>query len=114
MITLPSGASVTFKDPANLRVKDRNKVIAAGDSITGDVSKGIAFTEALLAVVIESWSFDFLPPSVKIDSLGELTIPDYDALVEESAAITAVLFPALGKVEEGKADPKVPMDNSKI
>ena len=114
MITLPSGATVTLKDPSLLRVKDRNKVIAAGDPVTGDVSKGIAFTEALLAAVIESWSFDFLPPSVKIESLGELTIADYDFLVEESADITAVLFPALAKKEDGKIDPKVPTDNSKI
>ena len=114
MITLPSGATVTLKDPALLRVKDRNKVIAAGDSIIGEVSKGIAFTEALLAAVIESWSFDFLPPSIKPESLGELTIADYDFLVEESSAITAVLFPALAKKEDGTTDPKVLTDNFKV
>ena len=30
-ITLPSGAIVTIKDPSSLRVRDRNRVIQAGD-----------------------------------------------------------------------------------
>ena len=114
IITLPSGATVTFKDSALLRVKDRNKVIAAGDSITGEVSKGIAFTEALLASVITEWSFDLLPPSINKDSLGELDIADYDALVEASTSVTSVLFPSLAENKDGTADPKAPTVNSKI
>jgi hypothetical protein len=112
IITLPSGATVTLKDPSALRVKDRNRVIKAGDNVSGDVSKGIAFSEALIATIVDSWSFDLLPPNVKLESLEELEIADYDALVEASQDISKVLFPALTKNKETEADPKAPTAGS--
>jgi hypothetical protein len=111
-ITLPSGATVTLKDPSTLRVKDRNRVIKAGDGLTGDVSKGIAFNEALLAVIIEDWSFDLIVPSVKPESLEELEIADYDALTKATEDISSILFPTLAKTEKSEADPKVPTESS--
>jgi len=34
-ITLPSGATATFRDPATLRVKDRKKVLRAANDEQG-------------------------------------------------------------------------------
>jgi hypothetical protein len=113
-VTLPSGATVTFKDASTLKVKHRNRVIKAGDSVEGTVSKGIAFNEALIAAVIDSWSLDLIPPDVKPESLEELSIADYDFLTEKAQEFASVLFPSLAKTEETQADPKVLIGDFKI
>jgi hypothetical protein len=111
-ISLPSGATVTFKDPNSLRIKDRKKVMRVTDEAEGgDLSKAMALTDALLAMLIEDWSFDLIIPSVKVDTLGELTMEDYDFLVEETKDAQKSLFPKLGQTEETEADPKAPTDN---
>lgn len=111
-VTLPSGATVTFKDPASLRVKDRKRVMRVTDEAEGgDLSKAMALTDALLAMLIADWSFDLIIPSVKVDTLGELTMEDYDFLVEETKEAQKSLFPKLGKTEETEADPKALTDN---
>lgn len=111
-IELPSGATVTLKDPSSLRVKDRNRVIKAGDGLEGEISKGLAFSEALIATIVQDWSFDLIIPSVKPESLEELEIADYDALVKASEEISAVLFPALAKTEDAEKNPKAPTESS--
>ena len=111
-ITLPSGATVTIKDPSGLRVRDRNRVIKAGDGLTGEIAKGLAFSEALIATIVEDWSFDLLIPSIKSDSLEELEIADYDALVKASEDISSILFPSLAKNEKNEADPKAITESS--
>jgi len=113
-ITLPSGATVTIKDPSGLRVKDRNRVIKAGDGLTGEIAKGLAFSEALIATIVEDWSFELLIPSVKSDSLEELEIADYDALVKASEDISSILFPTLAKNEKNEADPKATTESSSV
>lgn len=105
-ITLPSGATATLKDPANLRVKDRKRVIQASEKGEGELSKALALGDALIAMLIEDWSFDLIIPSVKLDSLDELTMVDYDALVEESKEAQKFLFPSLADSDEARKDPK--------
>ena len=112
-VTLPSGATVTFKDPNALRVKDRKRVMRVTDEAEGgDLSKAMALTDALLAMLIEDWSFDLIIPSIKVDSLGELTMEDYDFLVEETKEAQKVLFPALANTEENEKDTESPLENS--
>lgn len=111
-ITLPSGATVTLKDPSTLRVKDRKKIMHVTDETTGgDLSKAMALTDAFLAMLIEDWSFDLLIPSIKIDTLGELTMNDYDTLVDLTQYAQQSLFPKLGQSEETEKDPKAHTDN---
>lgn len=112
-VTLPSGATVTLKDPSLLRVKDRKKVMKAGENITGDISKALALGDTIIAMLVEEWSFDLIIPSVKMESLDELEISDYDALVEATAEAQKSLFPSLAKNEKNESDPKAPTDNLK-
>jgi hypothetical protein len=91
-ITLPSGATVTLKDPQNLRVKDRKRVLKSAETEGGDLSRALALGDALVAMLVESWSFDLLPPSVKMESLDELTtnlVNKYKTLSEAANAILA-------------------------
>jgi hypothetical protein len=111
-ITLPSGATVTLKDPALLRVKDRKRVLKTADVEGGDLTRALALGDALIAMLIEDWSLDLLIPSLKIDNLDELEMKDYDALVDATKDAQKFLFPSLGETIENEADPKAPSDNS--
>lgn len=111
-ITLPSGATVTLKDPALLRVKDRKRVLKTADVEGGDLTRALALGDALIAMLIEDWSLDLLIPSLKIDNLDELEMKDYDALVDATKDAQKFLFPSLGDTIENEEDPKAPSDNS--
>lgn len=111
-ITLPSGATVTLKDPQNLRVKDRKRVLKSAETEGGDLSRALALGDALIAMLVEDWSFDLLIPAVKLDNLDELEMKDYDALVEETKDAQKYLFPNLADTDENEADPKAPTADS--
>jgi hypothetical protein len=110
-IKLPSGNTVSLKDTSALKVGDRKKVIKATDKQEGDLSKALALGDALIAMMIEEWSFDLILPSVKIESLDELSMADYDALTKATEGAQSSLFPALADNPTNEADPKAPSAN---
>lgn len=105
-ITLPSGATAVIKDPRTLLVRDRNKVLEYADN-DSKVMMAIGMQNGLVAVMVDSWSFDLIPPSVRIESLEELTPADYEALIEASLPAQTALFPSLVADESNTNDPKV-------
>jgi hypothetical protein len=113
-IVLPSGATVDIRDAATIKQGDRRKVYAVinPDISATDLKAGMQVIDAVMAVMIESWSLDLLPPSVKLESLDELTLADYDKLQDEATEYMKVLFPALSKTVETEADPKALTVNS--
>ena len=111
-ITLPSGATVTLKDPSELRVKDRKRIIKSSDGDEGQMSKALALGDAVIATMVKDWSFDLIIPSVKVESLDELTPADYDALQEACQDAQQFLFPSLGKTDANEADPTATTANS--
>lgn len=111
-ITLPSGAQVTLKDPKKLRVKDRKTIMKSSEVEGGDLTRAMALGDALIAIMIESWTFELPLPSVKIDSLGELEMGDYDFLVEASKEAQNYLFPTLSETVENEQNPKAITENS--
>ena len=112
-ITLPSGATVTLKDASLLRIKDRKRVLKSADAEGGDLSKALALGDALIAMLVEEWSFEMLIPALKMDSIDELEMKDYDFLVEQTKDAQKYLFPALSETEQNEADPKALTENSK-
>jgi hypothetical protein len=90
-IKLPSGKEVNWRDIADLKQKDRSRIIRGADG-TDDISRGMSIIEQVIAVMVESWTLDLLPPSVRIDSLGELSLPDYDTLQVEAQEVLTQLF----------------------
>jgi hypothetical protein len=108
-ITLPSGNTVTLKEVSMLKHRDRARVsqaIKIKDGLTS-LDEGFTIQDAILSCLIVSWSFELMVPSVKIDSLGELSIEDYDTLSAEADKAGPVLFPDLFKTFEAEQDPKV-------
>lgn len=111
-IDLPSGATVTLRDPKNIKYKDRKKLYTSMDIEGSDLTRALAMNDALVAILIESWSFDFPIPAETLDSLGELDLADYDTLVEHTQKAQEALFPNLAKTVENEQDPKAPTENS--
>lgn len=111
-LTLPSGASVTFRDPKTLRVKDRRRLMTTVDQVEGDLAKALALSDALISMLVEDWSFDLIIPSAKMESLDELEMADYDFLVEETKEAQKYLYPNLKETEETVKDPKASTANS--
>lgn len=111
VITLPSGHTVTLYDPKGLKVKDRKKIFAAADGLEG-ISQIMAITDGIISCLVKEWSFDLIPPSIRLESLGELSIADYDTLIESASEAQEVLFPTLNKTLENEADPKADTANS--
>jgi hypothetical protein len=111
-ITLPSGATVTLKDPSTLRVKDRKRVLKSAEVEGGDLTRALALGDALIAMLVEDWSFDLIVPAVKIDSLDELEMADYDFLVEATKEAQTYLFPTLSETTENEQDPKALTEDS--
>lgn len=111
-VTLPSGATATLKDPKNLKVKDRKRVMRSAEAEGGDLSRAMALSDALIAMLVEDWSFDLVIPAVKIDVLDELDMKDYDYLIEQTKEAQKVLFPSLAETPENEADPKAITANS--
>ena len=111
VITLPSGNTVTLRDPSTLRVKDRKKVFQAANGQEG-ILQAMSMVDGLIAVLVESWSFDLIIPSVHIASIDELTMADYDALAVYISEAQDALFPSLNKTLESEANPDSPFDKS--
>ena len=112
VVTLPSGATVTIRDPKELRVKDRKKIYANAAKADEGIMQALSLTDGLLAVLIKEWSFDLIIPSIRITTLEELEMADYDFLTEETKDAQKILFPNLHKTDETEKDPESPFDNS--
>lgn len=111
-ITLPSGAWVVLRDPSTIRVGDRKRVMAAADKADGETGKALAIGDAVIAMLIDEWSFDMIIPRIRVESLDEMSIPDYDALAEHTREAQNYLFPQLTETPETAANPDSPFDNS--
>lgn len=110
-IELPSGGWATFKDPSTLRVKDRKKVLKNANGQEG-LLQALSIVDGLIAILVEEWSFEFPIPSIKINTLDELTMADYDVMAEEAGKAQKMLFPQLSKNEETESDPDSPFGKS--
>lgn len=111
-ITLPSGMKVTLRDPKKIKYGDRKKLYTSIDIEGSDLVRALAMNDALIAILIESWSLDLPVPAVSPDSINELEVSDYDALVEHTRDAQNALFPNLANTPENEQDPKAPTENS--
>jgi hypothetical protein len=107
-IKLPSGNTVTLRDPASLKHKDRKTIYVDGELTT---KTSIDMMERIIAIMIEDWSFDLLIPSVKLESIGELSLADYDALQERVQELLPKMFPQLSQSDVGESNPKATGEN---
>ena len=111
-ITLPSGHTVKLRDFSALLKKDRDKVAEIASHAETELMQQLALQDGLIAVCVLEWSYDLIPPSIRLASLGDLTPADADALALACAPAAEYLFPNLFPTEESKQDPKADTANS--
>ena len=106
-ITLPSGNSVVMRDPSTLKHKDRKKMFAAANNQEG-LLQTLSMVDGLIAILVESWSFDMIIPSIHLASLDELSLADYDALAAEAQKAQEKIYPDFNKADNDDS----PLDKS--
>lgn len=111
-VTLPSGLVITLKDASKIRYGDRKRLYQSIDIEGSDLTRAMAMNDALITMLIEEWSLDIPVPAIKKESIDELEIADYDALVEHTKEAQKALFPNLADTPENEQDPKAPSENS--
>lgn len=112
-ITLPvSKAKVVLRDPKGLKQKDRKKIYANTQGVNEGIMTALSLTDGILAIMVESWELDMPIPSIRITSLDELEIADYDYLTDLSKDFQKAIFPSLVDNEENAKDTDSPFDNS--
>ena len=112
--TLPSGNTVTLRDPKSIRQKDRKKIYENTND-KNELLQAISLTEGVIAMFVESWSFAHLSlPSFNIDVLGELEIADFDALSTKASELVPALFPNTSKAEGTAPSDASPFPSSSV
>lgn len=111
-ITLPSGNTAKIRDPKTLLKKDRDKVTEIAGRAENEMMRASYIQDGLVAISVIEWSFDLIPPSIRMASLGELTPGDFDALLKACEPAAECLFPDMEASKENEEDPKVITANS--
>ena len=112
-IVLPkSKAEVTLRDATEMRHKDRKRVWASLSENDNALIQSLDMTEGLIAFLVKDWTLDLIIPSIKIASLGELEIADYDVLATEANKAQDILFPNFAKTPENESNPDSPLDQA--
>lgn len=111
-IKLPSGAEVVLRDPSTLRVKDRKKIFANASNAKEGIMQALSLTDGLIAVLVESWTLDLIIPSIRISSIDEMEMADYDALTDATKSAQKILFPQTAQTDESEKDPESPFGDS--
>lgn len=107
-----SGAKVVLRDPKALKQKDRKKIYANTQGVDEGIMTALSLTDGILAIMVESWELDLPIPAIKITSLDELDIADYDHLTELSKDFQKAIFPSLVENAETEKDSDSPFGDS--
>lgn len=114
VLTLPSGATVTLRDVKTIKSGERDRAFRGMDVVdAAEMDLIMSLSWRVAALMITEWSFDLLPPNVKLESLDELDLDDADALRSAIMPFVNQLTPKFNKTPLGDADPKAPTEDSK-
>lgn len=112
-INLPSGGWIELRDPRELKARDKKAIIR--NMQPPDEAKPLGFAldvaDGLACMLIAAWEIPYLPgaplPSADPAQLDELTIPDYDAVMDAVRPAQELLFPRPATPDD-HADPTSP------
>src|SRR5438132_13513046 len=92
-VELTQGAWAEVRDDVDrITNRERKRVVTAFDPGTSDVAKGMAITDAVLAIIVTSWSFALPVPRDNPESLEDIPAHDYDLLVKAAGEAQARMF----------------------
>lgn len=107
-----SGAKVVLRDPKALKQKDRKRIYANTKGVDEGIMTALSLTDGILAIMVESWELDLPIPSIRISSLDELDIADYDHLTDLSKDFQKAIFPSLVDTPENLENADSPFGDS--
>jgi hypothetical protein len=107
-----SGAKVVLRDPKALKQKDRKRIYANTKGVDEGIMTALSLTDGILAIMVESWELDLPIPSIRISSLDELDIADYDHLTDLSKDFQKAIFPSLVDTPENSENADSPFGGS--
>jgi len=108
---LPSGGWVELRDPATLRARDQKNLLKSMNfEQDNKVATGLDMTDGLIALLVTKWEIPyardlvttdtdelvpqgFVLPSVDIDVIDDLSLPDYGELTKLAREVQQVMFP---------------------
>lgn len=103
-LALPSGGWVVFRDPMELRAKDRRVVQRAIMDPDRKIASALDITDGAICMLVESWTLPYLPgaplPRTNPEILGELSIADQMVLETAVTPALKVLFPREATVDD--------------
>lgn len=122
-VDLPLGGWVEIADARQIRAKHRKRLM---DRLNIDrmqqrtLGLGFDIVESLMLLMVDKWSIPYAPlqdtgrPLDAPDLIGDLEIPDYDALTELLEPARKILFPDPVTVDDaGKTgSPTPPVEDS--
>jgi hypothetical protein len=121
-VTLPSGATVTFRDPEDLLGEDVEAVLATLRREQSETGQAVSAIAGVASVLVESWTIPYPPgrpkdttdeawPLPRTDPalLGKLSARDWRALIDVvSPAVRLVLPSAPDPTDVTPGSPTVP------
>lgn len=106
-LDLPSGGWVEFRDPGSIRAKHKRKVMRGIDNPERQAAAALDLTEGIAAMFIERWEIPGLPnlplPIDDLNMLGELSVKDYDAIIDAARPAIGLFFPVSTPDDAGEA-----------
>lgn len=93
LIELLDGQSAELRDDVErIPHGDRKRVMRAWQSGADDTERGIRVTEALLCVLVTSWTLDLPLPREKPEVIDELAGHDFDVLQHAAVELQKRLY----------------------
>jgi hypothetical protein len=91
-LSLPSGNTVTFRDPEELTGQDHRTIVDQMRADVGLVGASMDAVYGTACMLIESWTFDAPLPREDPSQLGKLKFRDYNAIVMAITPAAQLLF----------------------
>lgn len=107
-LELPSGGWMDFRDPNELRAKDRKRAMASVNDDSNRVVTALEMTDALGMMLVEKFSLPYPPfnhgvfVELTASFVDDLSMPDYDAMVTHVTPAIQLLFPGKASVDNTK------------
>ncbi len=93
-VDLPSGGWAELREPKGITNGQRKTVTRAWESSEGgDIQKAMDGVDAIIRLLVTSWSFDTTIPADNPAALDDLLAVDYDALFAVAKDAMTSLFP---------------------
>lgn len=107
-LDLGKGHSATLRDPEDITSRERKDLMLASEEYHGSqVATGLQAIEAVIALMVESWTYELPLPKDDLSVLDQLPVRAMNVLTDACKEARALLFPSFD-VNPDPASPTPP------